>query len=183
MAILKVARLGHPVLREVSKPISREELLSDKVQSFIDDLIETMREYDGAGLAAPQVHNPIRVCLIEVDGNPRYPDFPQIPLTCLVNPELTFLTDDQVRVWEGCLSVPDLRGLVPRRTKLRVRGMDRAGEEIDFEAEGIFAAIVQHECDHLDGMLFVDRVEDTRTLTFIREFQKYRADEPHVVTD
>lgn len=183
MAILKVARLGHPILREVSAPVSREELSSPSVQGFIDDLIETMREYDGAGLAAPQVHRGIRICLIEVDGNPRYPDFPQIPLTCLVNPEITFLSDDQIRVWEGCLSVPDLRGLVPRRTSIRVQAWDRHGGAIDFKAEGIFAAIVQHECDHLDGKLFVDRVQDTRTLSFIKEFQRYRADEPHVVTD
>ncbi len=183
MAILKVARLGHPILREVSRPVAPEELSTPEVQGFIDDLVDTMREYDGAGLAAPQVHNPVRICLIEVDGNPRYPDFPQIPLTCLVNPEITFLTDQQLRVWEGCLSVPDLRGLVPRCAKIRVVATDRHGEGIDFVAEGIFAAIVQHECDHLDGNLFVDRVQDTKTLSFIKEFQRYRADEPHVVTD
>lgn len=183
MAILKVARLGHPVLREISRPISRGDLLSDEVQGFIDDLVETMREYEGAGLAAPQVHRPIRICLIEVDGNLRYPEFPQVPLTALVNPEITFLTDEVIRLWEGCLSVPELRGLVPRRSKIRVTGMDRHGGEIDFVAEGVFAAIVQHECDHLDGKLFVDRVEDTSTFSFIQEFQRFRADEPRVVTD
>lgn len=183
MAILKVARLGHPVLREVSAPVPTQELGSPELQGFIDDLIDTMHEYDGAGLAAPQVHRPIRICLIEVDGNPRYPEFPKIPLTCLVNPEITFLVDDLIRVWEGCLSVPDLRGLVARPNKIRVRALDRHGEPIDFIAEGIYAAIVQHECDHLDGKLFVDRVDDTRTLTFIKEFERFRADEPRVVTD
>jgi len=183
MAILKVARLGHPVLREISRPVSRQDLLSDEVQRLVDDLVETMREHKGAGLAAPQVHRPLRVCLIEVDANPRYPEFPQIPLTVLVNPEITFLSDEVLRVWEGCLSVPDLRGLVPRRSKIRVRGMDRHAGQVDFVAEGIFAAIVQHECDHLDGKLFVDRVEDTSTLSFMAEFRRFRAADPLVVTD
>ena len=181
MAILNVARLGHPVLREISRTISRDDLATDEIQGFIDDLVETMREYDGAGLAAPQVHRSLRICLIEVDANPRYPEFPEIPLTALVNPEITFLTDEVVRIWEGCLSVPGLRGLVPRRSKIRVTGMDRRGGEIDFVAEGVFAAIVQHECDHLDGKLFVDRVEDTRTFSFVEEFRRFRADEPRVV--
>ena len=183
MSILKVARLGHPVLRQVSRPVPPDALASAEVQGFIDDLVETMREYDGAGLAAPQVHRPLRICLIEVDDNPRYPDFPRVPLTLLVNPRIDLLTDDRIRIWEGCLSVPDLRGLVPRCPHIHVRAVDRHGAALDFEAEGVFAGIVQHECDHLDGRLFVDRVEDTKTLSFIPEFRRYRADEPHVVTD
>jgi peptide deformylase len=180
MAILKIARLGHPILREVSLPIDPADLASDAVQGFIDDLIETMRDADGAGLAAPQVHVPQRIALIEVDGNPRYPEFPQIPLTVLVNPEITFLTDDTVKIWEGCLSVPGLRGQVPRRRHIHVKALDRHGGAIDFEAEDGFAGIVQHECDHLDGLLFVDKLLSSRSLSFLPEFQRYRADEPLV---
>ena len=183
MAILEVARLGNPVLREVSAPVPIDELRSADTQRFIDDLVETMRHHDGAGLAAPQVSVLRRIVLIEVDENPRYPEFPDIPLTILVNPEITFLSDDVVRIWESCLSVNTLRGLVPRRRHVAVKALDRHGEPLEFEATDIFAGIVQHECDHIDGKLFIDRVEDLRTLSYLPEFARFRADEPHVVVD
>src|SRR2546427_11800595 len=131
MAILKVARLGHPVLRQVAKPVPRDEIGSPEIQRLIGDMVETMREYNGAGLAANQVHTLKQVCVIEVLGNPRYPDAPAIPLTVLVNPVLTPLTAETEDGWEGCLSVPDMRGRVPRFTEVRLECRDRAGEKID----------------------------------------------------
>ncbi|UCE85934.1 MAG: peptide deformylase [Deltaproteobacteria bacterium] len=176
MAILKVARMGHPVLRDVAKAVDPAELDSPHFQDFIDSLIETMREYDGVGLAAPQVHVSKRVVVMEVAGNPRYPDAPAAPLRVLVNPEIRFRTEERIRVFEGCLSIPDLRGQVPRCARIELRALDRTGREQRQELEGFPAAVVQHECDHLDGVLFVDRVEDTRTLAFLREFQRYGSD-------
>src|SRR5438034_7374158 len=120
MAILKVARLGHPVLRQVAKPVPPEEIRSPEVQRLIDDMVETMREYDGAGLAANQVHTLQQICVIEVQGNPRYPEAPHIPLTVLINPVVTPVTEEIEDGWEGCLSVPDMRGLVPRCTAVRL---------------------------------------------------------------
>ncbi len=173
MAILKIATLGHPVLREIARPLSREELSSPDTQRFIDDLIETMIDASGAGLAAPQVYRPVRVCAIWVKDNPRYPYKPNFPLTILVNPELTPLTTDTFLNYEGCLSVPNLRGEAPRVTHLRVRAWDRHGADLDFEVKGLTAGTFQHECDHLDGKVFVDRVVDTRSLTTWADFERY----------
>ncbi len=175
MPILKVAVMGHPVLRRRAAEVSRDELASSAFQSFLDDLIDTMREYDGVGIAAPQVHVSKRAAVMEVSKNPRYPQLPDFPLTVFINPVVTFLTDETFDMWEGCLSVPDVRGKVPRRKKVRVEAWDRSGAPLAFEAEGVFAAIVQHEFDHLDGKLFVDRVADTTTLTFLKEYQRYHA--------
>src|SRR5262249_5656660 len=120
MAILKVARLGHPVLRQIARPLNLDDLRSEHTQRLIDDMVETMREYDGAGLAANQVHTLAQIAVIEVQANPRYPDAPQIPLTVIVNPVVTPLTDEMEEGWEGCLSVPDMRGMVPRFTAVRL---------------------------------------------------------------
>lgn len=174
MAILKVARMGHPVLRQVSKEVDPGEIGGAGFQEFVDSLIDTMREYDGAGLAAPQVHVPKRVVVMEVRENPRYPDAPEVPLSVLVNPRVRPLTDQRIGVWEGCLSIPDLRGLVPRVAAIELEALDRHGRALRGRFEGFGAAVVQHECDHLDGVLYLDRVEDTRTLAFVREFQRYR---------
>jgi peptide deformylase len=143
------------------------------VQRFIDDLIETMYEYDGAGLAAPQVHVSQRIVVMEVHHNPRYPEAPIIPLTVYINPEITPLTDDMDEDWEGCLSVPGLRGRVPRYTKIRLRAYDRQGKRVDFVAEGFHARVIQHECDHLQGKVYLDRMRDMSSLTFMEEFVKY----------
>ena len=179
MAIRKIASIGHPVLRQRARALTREELASPAMQGFIDDLIETMRDAAGAGLAANQVYEPVQVCAIEVRDNPRYPYKPNIPLTILVNPTLEPLTDETFDNYEGCLSVPNLRGLVPRFTRARLRAWDRTGAEIDREVVGLSAGTFQHEIDHLNGFLFVDRVKDTRSLCTWTEFERYQR-EPFV---
>jgi len=171
--ILKVARMGHPVLRQEAEPIPPEQITSPEVQDFIDDMIETMYDYDGAGLAAPQVHVSKQIVVMEVSKNPRYPNAPAIPLTVYINPEITPLTEEMDEDWEGCLSVPGLRGRVPRYTKIRLRAYDRDGQRVDFVAEGFHARVIQHECDHLWGKLYIDRVRDTTSLTFMEEFMKF----------
>ena len=171
--ILKVARMGHPVLRQQAEPIPPEQITSPEVQDFIDDMIETMYDYDGAVLAAPQVHVSKQIVVMEVSQNPRYPNAPAIPLTVYINPEITPLTEEMDEDWEGCLSVPGLRGRVPRYTKIRLRAYDRDGQRVDFVAEGFHARVIQHECDHLWGKLYIDRVRDTTSLTFMEEFMKF----------
>ena len=173
MAIRKIAQIGHPVLRQVAREVTREELAGRAMHHFIDDLVETMRDAGGAGIAANQVHEPIRVCVVEVANNPRYPYKPNWPLTILVNPLVESTTDETFLNFEGCLSVPNLRGQVPRSTGVRVRALDRAGHALDFEVKGLTAGTFQHEADHLDGKLFVDRVVDTRTLCTWSEFERF----------
>ena len=174
MTLRKIALVGEPVLREPARKLPLDELKSARMQTFIDDLIETMRDADGAGLAANQVFEPVRICVIEVRApNPRYPYKPPIPLTVLVNPEVEPLTDETFDNFEGCLSVPDLRGLVKRYKKIRVRYLDREGDEVVKEVSGVSAGTFQHECDHLDGKLFLDRVEDPRTLTTWKNFERH----------
>ncbi len=162
------------MLREVARPLTREELASPTTQAFIDDLVATMRDASGAGLAATQIYEPVRICAIEVGDNARYPYKPKVPLTILVNPELEPLTDETFDNYEGCLSVPDLRGVAPRFVEVRLRAWDRHGEPIDRVVRGITAGTFQHEVDHLDGMLFVDRVKDTRTLCSWKEFDRHQ---------
>ncbi|MBC8072078.1 MAG: peptide deformylase [Deltaproteobacteria bacterium] len=173
MTLLKIAQVGHPVLRQRARELDRDQLRSPEVQRFIDDLVETMHDANGAGLAAIQVYNPIRICAIEVADNPRYPYKPNIPLTILVNPVLTPLSDERFDNFEGCLSVPDMRGVVPRYAELRVQAWDRHGEVIDREVRGITAGTFQHEVDHLDGKLFLDGVVDTTTLCTWKEFARF----------
>ena len=173
MAVLPIAKVGHPELRIVAKEVTREELASADVQNFIDDLIETMRHANGAGLAATQVLRHQRICAVEVRDNPRYPYKPNIPLTILVNPVLTPLDDDKFANYEGCLSVPGIRGLVMRNTRLRVQAWDRHGNQIDEEVRGLKACTYQHEVDHLDGLLFLDRVLDPTTLATWEAFDEF----------
>jgi peptide deformylase len=173
MAILKVARLGHPVLREPARPVPPEEVGSPEIQRLIDDMIETMREYDGAGLAANQVHSLRQIAVIEVQKNPRYPDAPEVPLTVVINPVVTPLTDEMADGWEGCLSVPDMRGVVPRHTAVRLECLDRDGRRVDLVAKDFFARVIQHETDHLNGIVYVDRIRDMRTLSHIAEWNRY----------
>ena len=173
MAILKVARLGHPVLRQVAAPLSVAEILAPETQRLIDDMAETMREYNGAGLAANQVHTLKQICVIEVHGNPRYPDAPSIPLTVLINPVVTPLAPEMEDGWEGCLSVPDMRGMVARYTTVRLEAYDRAGKKMDVVAKEFFARVVQHETDHLNGLVYLDRMKDLSTLTHLTEWNKY----------
>jgi peptide deformylase len=173
MAILKVARLGHPVLRQVARPIPEQRIRAPETQRFIDDMVETMREYNGAGLAATQVHTLQQVAVIEVLRNPRYPDAPEIPLTVIINPVVTPLTAEMEDGWEGCLSVPDMRGVVPRYTAVRLQAFDRQGRPIDLTAEHFFARVIQHETDHLNGVVYLDRMKDLSTLSYLAEWNKY----------
>ncbi len=173
MAILKVARLGHPVLRQLAAPVPLGRIRSAETQRLIDDMIETMREYNGAGLAAPQVHVLQQICVIEVHGNPRYPDAPAIPLTVLINPVVTARTEETEDGWEGCLSVPDMRGIVPRATSVRLEALDREGNHVDVVAKEFFARVIQHETDHLHGRVYLDRMRDLSTLTHLAEWNRY----------
>jgi peptide deformylase len=177
MTLRKIAQIGHPVLRLRAREVSRDELLSPETQRFIDDLVETMRDANGAGLAAIQVYEPIRIVAIEVSGdNPRYPYKPKIPLTILVNPVLEPLDEETFDNYEGCLSVPNLRGIVKRHAHVRVRAWDRHGAEIDRVARGISAGTYQHEVDHLDGTIFVDRVTDPATFSTWDNFDRHHRD-------
>ena len=173
MSILKVARLGNPVLRKVTEPLSAREFQSAACQKFIDDMIETMKEYDGVGLAADQVHESKQIAVLEVADNPRYPDKPKVPLTVLINPKITPLTEEMADDWEGCLSIPDLRGQVPRYKTIRVQALDRNGKELNFIANDFHARVIQHEWDHLNGKVYLDRMRDLSTLTFLTEFARY----------
>jgi peptide deformylase len=173
MTIRKIAQIGHPVLREPARRVSLEEIESERVQLLIDDMIETMRHASGAGLAAPQVHEPLRIVVIEVSKNKRYPYKPDIPLTVLINPQVEPLSEDSFENYEGCLSVPNLRGVVRRWAEVRVTGLDRDGQKIDKFVRGFTAGTFQHELDHLNGMLFVDRVTDPRTLTTWAAFEAH----------
>ena len=144
-----------------------------RVTWVIDDMIETMKEYEGVGLAADQVHESKQIAVLEVADNPRYPQKPRVPLTVLVNPKITPLSEDMEEDWEGCLSVPDLRGLVPRYKSIHVQAWDRDGNELDFVADDFHARVIQHEFDHLNGKVYLDRMRDFSTLTFLQEFARY----------
>ncbi len=173
MAILKVSRLGHPVLRRVAEVVPPEVIAQPEFQQFIDDMIETMHEYDGVGLAAPQVHVSQQVAVLEVTKHPRYPDAPSVPLTVLINPRVTVLSEETVDGWEGCLSIPEMRGAVPRYRELRVEAVDRNGQPLDFIAKDFHARVVQHENDHLQGKVYLDRMPSLETLTHLTEWQRY----------
>jgi peptide deformylase len=173
MAVLKVVRLGHPVLRRVAEPVSPEAIAAPDIQRLIDDLLETMDDHDGVGLAAPQVHVSRRIVVYGMRESPRYPDAPPVPLTVLVNPRLTPAGSEQEEGWEGCLSVPDMRGMVPRFQRVQVEAYGRDGRQLRYLAQGFHARVVQHECDHLDGKVYLDRMRSFDTLTFLPEFQRY----------
>lgn len=176
MTVREIVTVGHPVLRERAREVSAEELATPEVQQLIDDLIDTMHAANGAGIAANQIGVPLRVTTIEVNHNPRYPYKPPIPLTVVVNPEIEFLDDELVEINEGCLSVPNLRGSVMRHVNIRVRYLDRDGVAHDEVKRGLTAGTFQHECDHLDGMLFLDRVADPTTFTTWEQFERFHRD-------
>ena len=164
MAIREVLKMGHPLLREVAAPVT--QFGTDALQGLIVDMDDTMRSLSGAGIAAPQIGVGLRVVIFEVTSNPRYPHVQPVPYTVLVNPVLTPIGDAMDDGWEGCLSVPGLRGLVPRFRRLRYQGMDVPGDPIHREVEGFHARVVQHEVDHLDGILYPQRIRDLRDLGF-----------------
>ena len=171
MSILKVAKMGHPVLREKARALDKSELKSPAVQHFIDSMIDTMHEYTGVGLAAPQVHESLRVfvALLNADDNG------EGDTLVFVNPELTVTGDQTVEGWEGCLSIPDIRGRVPRAQHIVVSALDRHGKRFELKLQDFSARVVQHENDHLDGVLFFDRMKTMESLTFLEEFSRYHA--------
>lgn len=177
MAIRKVARMGHPILRQSARELKVEELQSPEFKRLVQDMIDTMAEYGGIGLAAPQIHESVKVAILGFgEDNERYPGMGEQPLTVLVNPKVTPLTEERQGFWEGCLSVPGLRGLVYRPKKIRVDYIDMTGAQQSVEAEGFAATVFQHELDHLDGVLFVDRIEQglgSTRLAFQEEYERY----------
>jgi peptide deformylase len=178
VSVLPITTVGDPVLRRRAHELTEDELASPAVQAFIDDLVETKRAADGAGLAANQVGDLRRIAVVEVEpGNPRYPYKPAFPLTVLVNPELDPLDDETFEVNEGCLSVPGLRGALPRFAGVRARFLDRHGEGRELVVRGLTAGTFQHEVDHLDGVLFLDRVADPRSFTTWEQFDRFGREE------
>ena len=171
MSILKVARMGHPVLRERAHPVDKSDLKSASVQKLIDDMIDTMHEYHGVGLAAPQVHEGVRLFVAVLDDDP---DAKSETLV-IVNPEIVPNTSDVEEGWEGCLSIPDIRGMVPRHTDIRLKALDRNGRPIDLTLRNFPARVAQHETDHLDGVLFFDRMKSFQSLTFMDEYSRFHA--------
>ncbi len=175
MAVRPILSIGHPTLRVRAVEIDTADIGTPEVQQVIDDLIDTMRDANGAGIAANQIDVARRVAVMEVGDNPRYPYKPQIPLTVAINPVIEVLDDERVEINEGCLSVP-MRGVVSRHVNIRVRYLDRDGTEHDDVVRGLTAGTWQHECDHLDGVLFVDRVDDPTTLATWDQYEAHHRD-------
>ena len=173
MSILKIARMGHPVLRAKGRSVERGALKGAVIQKLIDDMIETMAEYHGVGLAAPQVHESVRVFVASLEQD--RDNASQTDPVVLVNPEITVVNAEAVEDWEGCLSIPDIRGRVPRAREIKVRGFERTGERIELHAKDFPARVLQHEYDHLDGVLFFDRMRSFESLTFLDEYARYWA--------
>lgn len=169
--ILKVAKIGHPALRKRAAPVRPEEIASPRFQAFVDDMVDTMRDYEGVGIAAPQVRVSKRIFCVECIGNPRYPGSPAVPLYVVINPRLKILDRTPVRLFEGCLSIPELRGEVLRARKVEVTGLDRRGGPLKVVAQGFHARILQHEFDHLQGKVYLDRMRGLRTLSFLEYLQ------------
>jgi peptide deformylase len=171
MSILKVARMGHPVLRNRARALDPAEVRAAVMQKFIDDMMDTMVEYEGIGLAAPQVHEGIRVFVAGIDAGDG-----KLRVMPFVNPVITPMDEAKVEDWEGCLSIPDIRGRVPRFTHIRVDALDRKGKPFQLELRNFPARVVQHETDHLDGVLFFDRMAKLDTLTYLDEFARHHRD-------
>jgi peptide deformylase len=171
MSILKVAHMGHPVLRERARPLDKSELKDPLLQKLIDDMIETMHEYHGVGLAAPQVHEGLRLFVALLDEDPDS----KSEATAIINPEIVPNGSDQREGWEGCLSIPDIRGMVPRFSDITVVALDRQGRRVERRLKDFPARIAQHETDHLDGVLFFDRMSSLVSLTYLEEYSRYHS--------
>ena len=169
MSILKVARMGHPVLRRRARALDKSDLKNPLLQKFFDDMIQTMYEYHGVGLAGPQVHESLRVFVAMLDEEPDE----KSEATVVINPEIVTNGSALEDGWEGCLSIPDIRGMVPRHTDITVKALDRTGRSVELRLTGFPARVAQHETDHLDGVLFLDRMKSMQTLTFLDEFSRY----------
>ena len=176
MAVRKIIRMGHPTLRQVANEVPTAALGSAELERLIEDMIDTLHDYGGIGLAAPQINEPLRLAVIEIGGGPsRYGDIPALPLTVFVNPVVEVVNPATEGYWEGCLSVPGLRGFVRRPQHVRVRATNADGGPIDMELTGFLATVFQHEFDHLDGKLYIDRIDDPQLLAFDEEFERYIA--------
>jgi peptide deformylase len=171
MSILKVARMGHPVLRERARPLDKSDIKSAVVQKLIDDMLDTMHEYHGVGLASPQVHEGLRIFVALLDEEPDSKSPPAV----VINPEIIPGASPTEDGWEGCLSIPDIRGMVPRYTDITVKALDRDGRSVELALKGFPARVAQHETDHLDGVLFFDRMKSMQSLTFMEEYSRYWA--------
>jgi peptide deformylase len=171
MSILKVARMGHPVLRERARPLTKAELRDPLLQKLVDDMIDTMHEYHGVGLAAPQVHEGVRLFVALLDEDPG----PRSEAVVLINPEVTPVGPIKEEGWEGCLSIPDIRGMVPRYIEIGVSALDREGKVVERQLKHFPARVVQHETDHLDGVLFFDRMISMQSLTYLDEYSRYHS--------
>jgi peptide deformylase len=172
MSILKVARMGHPVLRAKARHVEKAEIRTAPIQKLLDDMIDTMTEYHGVGLAAPQVHEALRIFVAALDTGDEGEEEAAEPIA-LINPEITVVGSDVVEDWEGCLSIPDIRGRVPRARAVKVRAFDRTGARIELSAHDFSARVIQHETDHLDGVLFFDRMKSLASMTFLDEYSRY----------
>jgi peptide deformylase len=181
MPILKVARMGHPVLRARARAINPADITTPRIQDLIDSMFETMQEYQGVGLAAPQVHVGLRLFVAgfpprraaDRDETDEDADNERMPLMTLINPEIKVVGTETADDWEGCLSIPDVRGRVPRALEIEVRAYDRRGRKMTLDVKGFSARVIQHETDHLDGILFFDRMKSLETLTFLEEYSRY----------
>jgi peptide deformylase len=169
MSILKVARMGHPVLRRRARALDKTELKNPLLQKFFDDMIDTMYEYNGVGLAGPQVHEGLRVFVAMLDEEPGE----KSEAAVIINPQILPVGSALEEGWEGCLSIPDIRGMVPRHADITLKAIDRHGKDIEIRLHGFPARVAQHETDHLDGVLFLDRMQSMQTLTFLDEFSRY----------
>lgn len=176
MAVRKIIRMGHPGLRVVAEPVSLELLESDGFARLLEDMLDTLEDYGGIGLAATQIDEPLRVALIDLPGGPsRYGELPRIPATFFVNPKIIVVDGASASYWEGCLSVPGLRGLVERPQHIQVEALNLEGITMNYEFEGFAATVFQHEFDHLDGRLYVDHIQTPGHLAFDEEFERYLA--------
>jgi peptide deformylase len=171
MSILKVARMGHPVLRERARPLDKSDFKSAVVQKLIDDMLDTMHEYHGVGLAGPQVHEALRIFVALLDEEPDSKSAASV----IINPEIVPNAPATEEGWEGCLSIPDIRGMVPRYTDITVKALDREGRGVELTLKNFAARVAQHEADHLDGVLFFDRMKSMQSLTFLDEYSRFWA--------
>ena len=174
MAVRKIIRMGHPTLRQVAAPMAASEINSDAVHRLVADMVDTLHDYGGIGLAAPQINEPVRLAIIEIaGGHTRYGEIAAVPLTVFINPEIEVINPTEAGYWEGCLSVPGLRGFVERAQHIRITALDQTGAPLTMELEGFLATVFQHEFDHLDGRLYIDRLQDPTRLVFDEEFERY----------
>ncbi|MAU71752.1 MAG: peptide deformylase [Pseudozobellia sp.] len=173
MASLEVIRMGNPNLRKVCETVEIEEIQRPEFQTFLKNLVSTMRVKNGVGIAAPQVDVLKRVFVIEIEDNPRYPNRVNFPIVIAINPEIEVISDQKIDSWEGCLSIPGIRGQLKRHQKIRLKALNEDGENFELELENFPAIVAQHELDHLNGVLFIDRMEDLKTLAFEEEYNSY----------